>query len=113
VADCLFCKIVGKELDAEIVHESDAVLAFRDINPAAPTHILVVPKRHVTSAHELARGDGDLLGELFEATAAIAKSEGIEDAHRIVTNVGAGAGQSVWHLHLHLLGGRAMTGPPG
>jgi histidine triad (HIT) family protein len=113
LADCLFCKIVAKELDAEIVDESDGVLAFRDINPMAPTHILVIPKRHLTSAHELSRADGDLLGEMFEVIAGIAESEGIGDGHRVVTNVGAGAGQAVWHLHFHVLGGRALSWPPG
>jgi len=111
--DCLFCKIVAKEVDGQIVYESDAAVGFKDINPAAPTHVLVVPKKHVGSIHELGASDGDLLGALFEATAAVATDAGIEDGYRVVTNVGGPAGQSVFHLHLHVLGGRSMSWPPG
>ncbi len=113
MADCLFCKIAAKELPSEIVRESNEVLAFKDINPAAPTHALVIPKRHVASAHELTSSDGDLLGEMFETMASIASEAGLEGGHRIVTNVGTDAGQSVHHLHFHLLGGRTMSWPPG
>jgi histidine triad (HIT) family protein len=113
VADCLFCKIANKEVDAEIVHESDDIMAFRDINPVAPTHILVITKEHIESADNLTRSHGGLLGEMFEAMASMARSEGIERGHRIVTNVGPEAGQSVKHLHFHLIGGRAMSWPPG
>lgn len=113
VEDCLFCKIVDKQLESVAVAETDRVYAFRDINPAAPTHVLVVPKRHISSAHELKAGDGDLLGEMFELIASIAEDEGVADGYRVVTNIGAPAGQSVFHLHLHVIGGREMAWPPG
>lgn len=113
MGDCLFCKIATKELPAEIVRESEDVLAFKDINPAAPTHVLVIPKRHVASAQDLTGTDGDLLGELFETMAAVASEAGLEGGHRIVTNIGSDAGQSVHHLHFHVLGGRTMSWPPG
>lgn len=113
MADCLFCKIAAKELDSEIVHESDSLLVFRDINAAAPLHVLTIPKRHVESVDELTRKDGALLAEMFVAMASIAEREGLEGGYRIVTNKGTDAGQSVAHLHFHLLGGRAMAWPPG
>lgn len=113
MSDCLFCKIVSKEVDADIVHESSEVVAFRDINPAAPTHVLVIPKRHIASATGLAEGDGDLLVDLFQTMSSVASSAGLENGHRIVTNVGSDAGQSVPHLHFHVLGGRSLSWPPG
>lgn len=113
MADCLFCKIAAHELDAEIVHETDNTIAFKDINPAAPVHILVIPKRHVETSHELGAGDGDLLGELFETIHATAEAAGVASGYRLVTNVGADAGQTVLHLHLHVLGGRQLAWPPG
>jgi histidine triad (HIT) family protein len=113
VADCLFCKIASKEVNSGIVHESDNIMVFRDINPAAPTHVLVITKEHIASADDLTTAHGDILGEMFEAMASIARAEGIERGHRIVTNVGPEAGQSVHHLHFHLIGGRAMSWPPG
>ena len=113
MSDCLFCKIVAKEIDSKVVHESSEVLAFQDINPAAPTHVLVIPKRHVASASELGPDDGDLLAELFQTMTAVAKAAGVEGAYRIVTNIGADAGQSVHHLHFHVLGGRSLSWPPG
>ena len=113
MADCLFCKIAAKELDSEIVHETDNTIAFKDINSAAPIHVLVIPKRHIASAQELSPSDGDLLAELFQAVGAVASGAGVETGYRLVTNIGADAGQSVDHLHLHLLGGRSMSWPPG
>ncbi len=113
MADCLFCKIANKELDATIVTETDEVIAFKDINPAAPVHILFVPKRHVDSAQDLTRAEGDLVAQIFETIARVASDEGLEGGHRIVTNVGSDAGQSVRHLHFHLLGGRGFSWPPG
>jgi histidine triad (HIT) family protein len=113
VADCLFCKIVSKELDSEVVFESDTIVAFKDINPAAPVHLLVVPREHITSAHELGTRQGELLGEMFEAIATLARENDIDGGHRIVTNVGTDAGQSVHHIHFHLLGGRRLNWPPG
>ncbi|MEA2497797.1 MAG: histidine triad family protein [Actinomycetota bacterium] len=110
--DCLFCKIVAKDLDSENVHESENVLAFRDINPAAPTHILVIPKKHVRSAAELGADDGPLLGEIFATIARLASDAG-SDSYRVVTNVGGDAGQTVHHLHFHLIAGRSMSWPPG
>ncbi|MDQ3955861.1 MAG: histidine triad nucleotide-binding protein [Actinomycetota bacterium] len=113
MAGCLFCKIVNKELDSEIVIETDEFLAFKDINPAAPVHILFIPKRHIASAHDLTTADGDLLGQLFETMARVAGDLGLANGHRIVTNIGTDAGQSVHHLHFHLLGGRDFSWPPG
>jgi histidine triad (HIT) family protein len=113
VAECLFCRIANKELESDIVFESDDVLAFRDINPVGPTHVLVIPKRHIASTADLTSSDARLLGEIFETLASIARSEGISGGHRIVTNSGPEAGQSVDHLHFHLIGGRAMSWPPG
>lgn len=113
MADCLFCKIARKEIESEILYESDNVLAFRDINPVGPTHILVISKQHIASADDLTSKDGGLLGETFEAMASLARTEGIDRGHRIVTNIGPDAGQSVDHLHFHLIGGRAMSWPPG
>ncbi len=113
MADCLFCKIVAKEIDAKVVHESSEVLAFEDINPGAPTHVLVIPKRHIASADDLGTDDGALLAELFQTMTAVAKAAGLEKGHRIVTNVGEDAGQSVHHLHFHVLGGRSLSWPPG
>ncbi len=113
MADCLFCKIAAREVDAEIVSESDDLVAFRDINPAASTHVLVVPRRHISSAAELGPEQGALLGEMFQMMADIAEREGLEGGYRIVTNVGREAGQSVPHLHFHLIGGRRLSWPPG
>jgi histidine triad (HIT) family protein len=113
-SDCVFCRIAAKEIPAEIVHESDRVVAFRDANPKAPVHILLIPIEHLESAGILGKEHGDLVVELFETAAHLAKAEGIADSGwRIVTNVGADAGQSVPHLHFHLLGGRSMGWPPG
>ncbi len=111
--DCLFCRIVGGTIPADRVHEDDVVLAFRDINPQAPTHVLVIPKEHIASAAELRVRDGELLGQLWETVARLAESERLADGWRVVTNVGRDGGQSVEHLHLHLLGGRALGWPPG
>jgi len=110
----LFCRIVAGEIPADIVHRDDTVLAFRDINPQAPTHILVVPTRHIASAADLTDADAELVGHLFAVIADLARREGVaESGFRVVTNTGLAAGQSVAHLHLHLLGGRQMSWPPG
>ena len=112
--DCLFCRIVAGELPSTKVHEDDTVLAIRDIAPASPTHILVLPKRHIASALHLTEADGPLLGRMFAVAADLARSEDIADAgYRLVSNVGEWGGQSVDHLHLHVLGGRAFSWPPG
>ena len=114
VADCLFCRIVAGEIPAAKVHEDDAVLAIRDIAPRAPTHILLMPRRHIASAADLTPDDGELLGRIFGAAAEIARGEGIAArGYRVVTNVGTWGGQTVDHLHFHLMGGRAFDWPPG
>jgi histidine triad (HIT) family protein len=110
--DCLFCRIVAGEVPADRVHEDEDVIVFRDINPKAPTHVLAIPRRHVASAAALTEEDGPLLAALFGALRRVASDAGLDD-YRIATNVGAGAGQSVFHLHLHLLGGRPLHWPPG
>lgn len=111
--DCLFCKIAAGEIPSEKVAESSHAFAFRDINPGAPTHVLVIPRRHVASVHELTKADADELTDLFEMIKEVADQEGVADGYRVVTNVGAKAGQSVFHLHLHVLGGRPLEWPPG
>jgi len=111
--NCLFCKIVAGEIRSEMVREDPDVVIFRDINPRAPTHLLAVTRRHIRSAHELTDADGPLLAALFSAMRAVADEAGLGRGYRIVTNVGPAAGQSVDHLHFHLLGGRQMAWPPG
>jgi len=112
--DCLFCRIVTGELPSTKVHEDDLVLGIRDIAPRSPTHILLMPKRHIASALDLTDDDAPLVGRLFAVAADLARSEGIADAgFRLVSNVGAWGGQSVDHLHIHLMGGRAFEWPPG
>ena len=111
---CIFCKIAAREIPAEILHESDRVVAFRDTDPKAPTHVLLIPKEHIASIADIEDRHGDMLADIAQAAAHLARTEGIEDSGwRLVTNVGRGAGQSVFHLHFHLLGGRPMTWPPG
>jgi histidine triad (HIT) family protein len=112
-ADCLFCRIIAGEIPSDRVFEDDEVIAFRDIAPRAPTHVLVVPRRHVPDAHALTDADDALLGRLFAAIRTIADAAGLERGYRVVTNVGPESGQTVFHLHLHLLGGRPMAWPPG
>lgn len=113
-AECLFCRIVAGEIPATKVHEDDLVLAIRDIAPRAPTHILLMPKRHVGSALDLTDDDSPMVGRIFTVAAELARSEGIaEDGYRLVSNVGRWGGQSVDHLHVHLMGGRAFAWPPG
>ena len=112
--DCLFCKIVDGDVPAEIVYENDALVAFRDIAPKAPTHILLIPRRHIATMNDLQDGDTSLAGELFVTAAKIAADEGLaDDGYRAVMNCNEAAGQSVFHIHLHLLGGRRMSWPPG
>ena len=111
--DCLFCRIVAGEVPAEVVHESDTVVAFRDVSPQAPTHVLVVPRTHHPNAAALAAAEPDTVAELVRAAASVADAEGLGGHYRLVLNTGADAGQSVFHVHLHLLGGRTLTWPPG
>jgi len=113
VADCLFCRMLAGDVPATRLHEDDLVIAIRDINPQAPTHVLVLPVRHIASAADLRDEDGPPLGRLFGVAAALAAREGLDTGWRLVTNVGRDGGQSVDHLHLHLLGGRPMGWPPG
>jgi histidine triad (HIT) family protein len=111
--DCLFCKIVAGDLPAEIVHETGTTVAFRDLEPQAPTHVLVIPRSHYPNAAALAAGEPATSADLFDAAGAIAAQEGLEEGYRLVFNTGPAAHQTVFHVHMHLLGGRAMTWPPG
>ncbi len=111
--DCLFCKIVAGDVPAEIVHESETTLAFRDRDPQAPTHVLVIPRSHYPNAAALAAGEPETAADLFEAAGEIATQEGLDQGYRLVFNTGAQAHQTVFHAHMHVLGGRAMSWPPG
>lgn len=114
MSDCLFCKIVARTIPAALVYEDDLVVAFDDINPQAPIHSLVIPRKHFTSIAELQEADAMLLGRLLLAGNTVAKTKGIADTgYRFVINTGSHGGQSVFHLHLHVLGGRHMGWPPG
>jgi histidine triad (HIT) family protein len=114
MSECIFCKIVARTIPAALVYEDDMVVAFDDMNPQAPTHTLVIPRKHVASIAELQDSDVGLLGRLMLAGNKIAKLKGIADAgYRVVVNTGAHGGQSVFHLHLHILGGRHLAWPPG
>jgi len=114
MSQCLFCQIINGELNATIVYQDDHVVAFNDINPQAPTHVLVVPRRHIASLNDLTDEDDQLVGELVRRAAAIAKSRGIANGgFRTVFNTNRDAGQTVFHVHLHLIGGRLMHWPPG
>lgn len=112
-SDCLFCKIVAGEIPADIVYESDSAIAFRDINPQSPTHILIIPRKHIATMNDIGDDDVELVGSLSAVARDIARQEGIDDpGYRTVMNCNESAGQSVFHIHLHLLGGRAMGWPP-
>mgnify|MGYP003820569499 CR=1 FL=1 len=113
MADCIFCKIASGELNAKVVYEDQDTIAFLDANPQAPTHALVIPRRHIERLTAAKDGDAELLGRLQMTAAKVAKILKIEDAFRLVSNNGKGAGQSVDHLHYHLLGGRKLLWPPG
>ena len=111
--DCLFCKIIAGEIPSAKVYEDDTVFAFRDIDPQAPVHVLIVPKEHIASANEINENNSAVVAHIFEVAAKIAKDEGLEDGYRIVNNCGDSAGQTVKHLHFHLMGGREFTWPAG
>ena len=111
--DCLFCKITSGAIPAEIIAESRGAIAFRDIDPKAPTHVLVVPRSHFADVSALTISDPNLAGELLALASDVAKLEGLDDGYRIVTNTGEAAGQSVAHVHFHVLGGRSLAWPPG
>jgi histidine triad (HIT) family protein len=112
-ASCIFCRIAARDVAADIVYENRDVVAFRDLSPQAPTHVLVIPRRHVESLDEAADGDAELLGVLMLAAKVVARAAGLNRGYRVVTNCGPDAGQSVSHMHLHVLGGRPMAWPPG
>jgi histidine triad (HIT) family protein len=113
VSACLFCQIAAGERPATIVHRGDGVIAFRDIHPQAPTHILIIPTKHIGSLTEATADDENLIGRMITTAKAIAQQENLSKGYRLVINTGAQAGQTVFHLHAHLLGGRAMHWPPG
>jgi histidine triad (HIT) family protein len=114
MSDCMFCRIAAGEVPATVVHSDDEVVAFRDINPQAPTHVLVIPREHIASAAELTPAQDHLWGRLLHVAQSIVEEEGeAEKGYRLVTNVARNGGQTVDHLHLHLLAGRRMTWPPG
>jgi histidine triad (HIT) family protein len=114
VSDCLFCKIVAGDVPSTEVHATERTFAFRDIEPTAPTHVLVVPREHIAHAGDLTAGHGEVLAEMFTTAQAVARAEGIDGSgYRLVFNVGEDALNSVPHLHLHVIGGRRMSWPPG
>jgi histidine triad (HIT) family protein len=114
MTECLFCKISSKKIPAKIIHEDADTLAFEDINPQAPVHVLIIPKKHIPSALEITAEDEGLIGHLFSVAGKIAREKGIaERGFRLVVNTNADAGQEVYHIHLHVLGGRRMHWPPG
>ena len=111
---CIFCKIVRGEIPAGVVYENEDVIAFRDLHPKAPLHVLIIPRRHIASVNDVVDGDAAVLGQLFVAARAVAESENVaKTGYRLVMNTGSNAGQTVDHIHLHILAGRAMTWPPG
>lgn len=112
--DCLFCRILNGDIPADIIFESETAIGFRDINPQAPTHVLIIPRKHISTINDLEDDDKELVGELHLAAKHIAADEGLsEPGYRVVMNCNEGAGQSVFHIHLHLLGGRGLAWPPG
>jgi histidine triad (HIT) family protein len=114
MADCLFCKIISRQIPASIVYEDDRVIAFNDINPQGPTHVLVVPKQHIDTLNDLTPADDGIVGEVVRRAAAIAGERGIADGgYRTIFNTNREAGQTVFHIHLHLIGGRSLAWPPG
>lgn len=114
MTDCIFCKIVSGDIPGDIVYQDDDVLAFRDLNPQAPTHILIIPRKHIATTNDIQPEDAELVGKMYLAAKQVAADEGIaEPGYRAVMNCNAGAGQTVFHIHLHLIGGRPMGWPPG
>jgi histidine triad (HIT) family protein len=113
MADCLFCRIISGEVPSKKVYEDVHTFAFEDLNPQGPTHVLVIPKKHISGLKEASAEDAELVGRCHLAAAQIARNRSIEDGYRTVLNVGPRAGQSVFHLHVHLIGGRALSWPPG
>ncbi len=114
MTDCLFCKIRDGEIPGDIVFENENMLAFRDVNPQAPTHILIIPKKHISTVNDLEESDEGIMGKLFHTAKLIAAQQSVsDDGYRLVVNCNEKAGQTVFHIHMHLLAGRAMTWPPG
>jgi len=113
MTDCIFCRIVSGEIPSKKVYEDDFTYAFEDLDPKAPTHVLVVPKKHIRGLKEASAEDAEIVGRCHLTAAEIARQRGIENGYRTVLNVGPGAGQSVFHMHVHLLGGRNLHWPPG
>ena len=113
MVDCLFCRIAAHQIPADILYENENLMAFRDVNPKAPFHVLIIPKKHITGADHLTVQDGAMLGEVFEIASRLCSEHGISNGYRVVSNVGADGGQSVAHLHFHILGGRPLAWPPG
>jgi len=113
MSDCIFCKIINNEIKPDIVLETDSVLAFHDNNPQAPTHVLIIPKRHIPTMNDLEPEDAELMGKLLLAAREVADQEGVSGNYRTTINCGRDGGQEVFHIHLHLLGGRPMVWPPG
>lgn len=112
--NCLFCKILAGTIPADIIYESDTAIAFRDINPQASTHVLIIPRKHIPTINDITQDDQAIVGSLYSAAREIAAAEGVaEEGYRAVMNCNEGAGQTVFHIHLHLLGGRAFSWPPG
>ena len=113
MSDCLFCKIIAGDIPSTKVYEDEIVFAFRDINPQAPTHILVVPKEHIASVDDIDETNSSVVAHIFEVIAKLAREEGLDKGYRVVSNIGEQGQQSVKHLHFHIIGGRDMTWPPG
>jgi len=114
MADCIFCKIANKEIPSEIVYEDDKVIAFKDLDPQAPVHVLVIPKKHISTLNDIKEEDFNLIGHIYNTIKNLAKDMGIdEEGYRVVSNCGEFGGQSVFHIHFHLLGGRKFSWPPG
>ena len=114
MGDCIFCKIVSGDIPADIIYQDDDVLAFRDLGPQAPVHVLVIPKRHISTINDLQQGDAELIGKMYLAAKLVAKQEGMDESgYRCVMNCNDDGGQTVHHIHLHVLGKRQMTWPPG
>ena len=112
--DCLFCKILDGEIPCDKVYENEHVIVFRDVNPQAPTHVLVIPRNHISTVNDLTEDNKNIVGEMMLAAQHVAKLEGIDEAgYRLIMNCNEGAGQTVFHIHLHVLGGRALNWPPG
>jgi histidine triad (HIT) family protein len=114
MTDCLFCKIRDGEISGDIVYEDDDILAFNDVNPVAPVHVLIIPKKHISTVNDVSANDEAIMGKLFSAAKAIASQRGLsDDGYRLVVNTNASAGQVIFHIHMHMLAGRNMSWPPG